>query len=125
MLLEAPKVCPICGIDVTNGVGPEKLPEVTKLLNNLPSSHLFRKAADWHDYGYHIGYREVDRQTADEFFYRAMLEAIHQECSWYSRCWYRLQAYRNFLFVRKFGRHFFNYKGCSSGLAWLDSNQSA
>lgn len=108
----APKVCPYCLQDVTNGVGPSDLPEVTKLLNDLPSSHLFRKAADWHDYGYHLGYSEIHRKIADEFFLADMLAAVNESCRWYSRGWYRLQAYRNYWFVKKYGGNFFNYKGC-------------
>lgn len=109
---EAPKVCPFCKKDVTNGVGPADLPTVTKVLNDLPSSHIFRKAAEWHDYNYHIGYEENHRKVADESFYRNMVAAIKESRPWYFIGWYRLQAYRNFWFVRKFGSNFFNYKGC-------------
>lgn len=121
----APNVCPICNKDVTNGVGPSDLPEVTKVLNNLPSSHIFRGAADWHDLRYHLGYTEWDRKKADDKFYKDMLEAIDSNCSWYSRGFYRLQASRNYWFVRKFGKSFFNYQGCSSVLVGMDSNQTA
>ena len=110
---DAPKVCPYCLKDVTNGIGPSDLPEVTTLLNNLPSSHIFRKAADWHDYLYHIGYSEFHRRAADEYFYNLMFRAVDENCRWYLRGWYRLQAKRNFWFVSKFGESFFNYAGCS------------
>lgn len=109
---DAPIVCPHCLKDVTNGVGPSDLPLVTKFLSELPSSHIFRIAANWHDYSYHLGYREVDRTMADEFFYRDMLESVSAKCNWFLRPWYRLQAWRNYLFVRKYGRMFFNYDGC-------------
>jgi hypothetical protein len=110
---DAPNICPYCLNDVTNGVGPSNLPEVTELLNNLPSSHIFRKAADWHDYFYHLGYSEFHRRAADEYFYSLMLTAVDENCAWYLRPWYRLQAYRNYWFVGKFGSAFFNYAGCS------------
>lgn len=113
----APKVCPKCQRDVTNGVGPSALPGVTKLLNHLPSSHLFRRAADWHDYGYHIGMTEAHRKAADDYFYYCMLADIKTDCIWFLRPWYRIQAYRNYVFVRKFGSHFFNYRGCTGNLS--------
>ena len=112
---EAPKVCPFCLNDVTNGIGPSDLPEVTKLLNNLPSSHVFRSAADWHDYLYHLGATEDNRCDADHIFYDYMLEAVEEKCVWFSKWWYRLQAKRNFIAVREFGGNFFNYKGCFKG----------
>jgi hypothetical protein len=108
---DAPKVCPICGKNVTNGVGPSDMPEMTKFLNSLPSSYMFHNAADWHDYGYHLGGTEADRKSADEFFYNCMMHEI-KSSPWYLRAWYKIQAYRNYIFVRKFGGKFFNFKGC-------------
>ena len=113
---DAPKVCPHCLQDVTNGIGPDDLPEVTKLLNNLPSSHIFRLAADWHDFGYHIGYKEDHRQMIDETYLQHMIFSINKSFSWYLRGWYRLQAYRNYWCVRQFGSKFFNYDGCPKKL---------
>ncbi len=106
--------CPLCKKVVCNGVGPSALPHLTFLLNSLPSSHIFREAADGHDLGYHLGFIEEARYRADRQFYIDMILAI-SKLPWYKRSWYRLQARRNYLFVRAFGRKFFNYKGCKGG----------
>jgi len=113
---DAPAVCPKCGKKVTNGIGPSDMPEVTKFLGALPSSHIFRIAADWHDYGYHLGKTEAERKAADELFYDCMMHEIESSCHWYSKAWYKLQAYRNYCFVREFGSKFFNYKGCPAAI---------
>lgn len=105
-------ICKRCGKDVSNGVGPADLPVVTKFLSKLPSSHIFKNAADWHDYDYHLGTTEIHRRIADDRFYKEMKQSIKLLCKWYLVPWYKLQAYRNYLFVRKYGGNFFNYKGC-------------
>jgi hypothetical protein len=113
-MVKAPEICPYCKKHVTNGVGPYDLPKVTMMLGALPSSHMFKMAADWHDFHYHIGRTELDREIADKLFYKDMLAAIKEHCHWYSRAWYRVHAWRNYCFVRKFGSKFFGYKGCTT-----------
>lgn len=110
--MRSPNFCPICRADVTNGLGPSGLPMFTKFLQLLPSSHLFSDAANWHDMLYHSGSTESDRKKADDIFLELMNRAIRKRCKWFVRPWYKLSAYRNYLFVRKFGWKFFNYQGC-------------
>lgn len=111
--MKAPKVCPICGLDVSNGVGPAGLHIITKFLQVLPSSHLFYEPANYHDLEYHWGRTETDREKADLRFLMRMKEQIKNDCSWYLKPWFTLQAYRNYFFVREFGNEFFSYKGCN------------
>jgi hypothetical protein len=110
-------ICPKCKQKIANGVGPEAIPELTKILNDLPSSHVFRDAADDHDVRYHYlgGGKmngELKRRYADDCFFNDMMSAIELKCHWYSKWWYRLQAKRNFSAVREFGNNFYSYEGC-------------
>jgi len=106
--------CPNCKKNVTNGVGPSGLPEVTKFLHNLPSSHLFFHDANWHDLAYHIGRTEEDRKKADETFLENMLYTVKIECSPWAALWFKLSAYRNYYAVKLLGKRFFNYRGCGA-----------
>lgn len=106
------EICPSCGRDVANGIGPSALRNTTSLLNLLPSSKLFYDAGCIHDILYHQGTSERDRRVADDRFLALMLRAVELECRWYSRWFFRLQAHRNYEAVRLFGQNFFNYKGC-------------
>lgn len=112
MIEKAPIFCHECRRDVTNGIGPADMPEVTKFLHRLPSSHMFYESANWHDLNYHLGKTEDDRKKADDYFLKCMLYDIKVYCNFYSKPWYRLQAYRNYYAVRWLGKAFFNYEGC-------------
>lgn len=109
--MKAPNFCPQCKENF-NGVGPSDLPLLTEFLHMLPSSHLFYQAACFHDLLYHKGCTEADRKSADETFLQLMLSTVNIACNFYSKPWYRLQAYRNYWAVRWWGKRFFNYKGC-------------
>ena len=63
-------ICPVCGkFFKPNGVGPESAPKLTKLLNKLPSSHVLRYGAYWHDSAYHLGKNWGSREDADLLMY--------------------------------------------------------
>lgn len=104
-------ICPHCKTKIGNGVGPADCEVVTKLLHNLPSSHLFYDAANYHDLAYHIGGGELQREFADYLFLKRMLEAT-KKCNFFMKPIYFLSAYRNYYAVRLFGKRFFNYAGC-------------
>lgn len=110
--MKSPEICPYCSLDVTNGVGPSDCEIVTKLLHNLPSSHLFYDAANYHDLAYHIGSDEQDRKKADEIFLENMLRTVSIYCCGFYAIMYTMAAYRNYYAVRLFGKRFFNYAGC-------------
>lgn len=112
-MMKAPSFCTRCLVATGNGIGPADIPILTKFLQIFPSSHLFKNAANWHDYLYHLGLNEADRKKADDTFLYFMRLAVKNECSWYLKPWYTLQAYRNFWFVKKFGKRYFNYAGCN------------
>ena len=105
-------ICKYCGKEVSNGVGPANGGIITEVLHDLPSSHIFKEAADDHDLDYHSGTTESDKRWADNMFLLRMNNAVHAKCSWYSKWWYFLQAKRNYWAVRKFGDKFFSYEGC-------------
>jgi len=112
MIEKAPNLCPRCLVDCTNGVGPADMPEVTKFLHRLPSSHMFYESANWHDYLFHLGHTDEDRLKADKKFLELMLLDVAICCNPYSRPWFKMLAYRNYYAVRMFGKKFFNYNGC-------------
>jgi len=108
--LENLGVCRFCGKNVANGLGGEGS-VINPVLHALPSSHLFRKAANVHDVLYHQGFTELARKIADDIFLKLMLEAAN-DVGFLWRQWYRLQAYRNYAAVRLFGKKYFSYKRC-------------
>jgi len=103
-------ICKYCNRDVANGLGGEGS-VINPILHALPSSHLFRKAANIHDVLYHQGFTELKRKIADDIFLKLMLEAAN-DVGFLWRQWFRLQAYRNYFAVRWWGKSYFNYKGC-------------
>lgn len=107
--------CPVCGKFIRpNGVGPDDTPELTTILNNLPSNHLLKYGANFHDWFYHIGGSDVDRYVADLTMFFLNKDLIRERCRWYSSWFYHLMNYRNYLFVREFGSNFFGKDGCNS-----------
>jgi hypothetical protein len=105
--------CSRCSGVLENGLGPADLPILTEWLNKLPSSHVFYEAACRHDVLYHtLGGPESNREYADTIFLDLMKRAVREKVKFHLRWLYYASAYRNFLFVRKFGSIFFNYSGC-------------
>ena len=56
------EVCPKCGIDVCNGMGPANLPMVTAILDKFPSAKVFYKECCCHDMDFHnqIGFKKAN-----------------------------------------------------------------
>jgi len=108
--LEKKGICGSCGEDVGNGVGA-KGSVLTPILNNLPSSHIFREPANAHDVFYHQGKTESTRKIADKIFLELMLNEA-KKLSFIRRKLYKALAYRNYYAVRIFGKKYFNFKGC-------------
>jgi len=108
--LEHLGVCKFCGKNVANGLGGEGC-LINPVLHALPSSHLFRKAANVHDVLFHQGWTDEHRKIADDIFLKLMLEATNS-LPFLQRQWYKLQAYRNYAAVRLFGKKYFSSKRC-------------
>lgn len=105
--------CPVCGKEFTpNGIGPQDIPELTSVLNSLPTSHILRYGANFHDWLYHIGTTEADRKAADDLMFAKNRWKIGVCVKWYNRPFYHISNYRNYLFVRAFGKKFFYKDGC-------------
>jgi len=92
-------ICPYCGEITANGVGPSGLKHITTILNKLPSSDVFYRAACQHDMDYHI---QIGKSQADENFLINMMEAAKAQ-SWYQRGLLYSCAYRNYYAVKWFG----------------------
>ena len=108
--------CPVCGrVFRANGIGPSDIPELTSVLNALPTSSVLRYGANWHDWLYHIGKTEADRKAADELMYAKNKWKIGVCVKWYSRPFYHAANYRNYWFVRTFGAKFFGKDNCHVG----------
>jgi hypothetical protein len=118
-------VCPKCGkFFKPNGVGPANNKILTTFFDNLPSSHLLRYGANFHDWYYKLGRniydpshpaysnRELCRKLADDIFYKKNQEIISKKCKWYDTWFYQLMNKRNYLVVREFGEKHFSFYGC-------------
>ncbi len=100
------EICPSCGLDVCNGIGGEGTPRLNKLLQHLPSSHLFYNASVIHDICYHKFKGKSGKRLADLNFLANMLLAC-KSLPWYKEYWFRVQAYRNYFAVKYFGDKFY------------------
>jgi hypothetical protein len=100
--------CPFCG-EKFNGVGASDTKILTKILHALPSSHIFYKAGNTHDYNYHICINT--RKKSDEIFLHMMLEET-KKMAIHKRAWYTAQAYRNYYAVRIAGAKFYGKNRC-------------
>jgi hypothetical protein len=106
-------ICPVCKKWYRpNGVGPSDLPELTRVLDNLPSSGLLRYGANWHDWSYHIGVNWGSRMEADILMFEKNEEIIDKKGTWWNRWFYRWANERNYRAVRDFGAKFWNENGC-------------
>ena len=115
-------ICPHCKKFIrANGVGPDDFPALTSMLNKLPSSHVLKYGANFHDIYYHLGTNIVksgyisayDAQAiADLLMFEKNKLNIKRVCKFYSRPFYYAMNYRNYLFVRIFGHRFFGDKNC-------------
>ena len=100
------EICNICGKDVSNGLGGEGMPRLNKLLQNLPSTHLFYNASVLHDLYYHYMTSKEGKVIADKAFLTEMLLAC-DKLPLIKKHWFRLQAYRNYYAVKYFGDKFY------------------
>lgn len=108
--------CPVCGkMFRPNGIGPTAIPELATMLNNLPTSHVLKYGANFHDWGYHFGGSDKARKEADELMYAKNRWKIGACVKWYKRAFYHAANYRNYLFVRAFGAKFFGKDNCHVG----------
>jgi hypothetical protein len=82
------------------------------VLDNLPSSHLLRYGANYHDWAYHMGDLWGSRLEADNLMVEKNEEKIKRECSVFTTWFYRAMNRRNYLFVREFGSSFWGKDGC-------------
>ena len=73
-----------------------------------PPNFLFKASCNHHDFLYWRGYEEIDRQIADEAFYKWMRVDI-KEAKWYLKPYYHLWAYTYYKAVRLFGKKYFYY----------------
>lgn len=92
-----------------NGTGPTNNKWLTKILKSLPSSKLTDECAKVHDICYRIGGLEIHREIADSIYYNLMRSLIKKECKWYNKHIHLFHAWRNYRFVRRFGKDSFNY----------------
>jgi hypothetical protein len=106
-------ICPVCAkFFIPNGVGPVSLPQLTTVLNNLPSSHILRHGARYHDWYYHFAGNWGERKDADLIMYRLNEAEIKKKCEWYNAWFYNAMNYRNYIFCRIFGEKIWNLKDC-------------
>jgi hypothetical protein len=107
-------ICPKCGkYFKPNGVGPKKLENISTIIGMLPSSHILRRGASYHDWYYHIGGNDVDRYEADNLMLRINMTDIKNKCSLFTAWWYRICSRRNYDIVRKYGADYFGKDGCN------------
>ena len=107
--------CPVCGkMFRPNGIGPQDIPELATMLNNLPTSHVLKYGCNFHDWGYHFGGSDKARKEADDLMYAKNKWKIGAYVKWYSRPFYHAANYRNYWFVRTFGAKFFGKDGCKA-----------
>ncbi len=111
-------LCPVCGHQFRpNGVGPTDIKELATALNSLPSSHVLKYGANWHDWAYHLGRAFGSREQADDLMLtknREKIGRLHR--SWIEKQWLYAMNYRNYYAVRVFGSKFWNKKGCKDGV---------
>ena len=106
-------ICPECGkFFRPNGIGPEDIPELTTVLDKLPSSALLRYGARFHDWMYHLGVLWGPRELADLVMYWKNEAIIAEKGKWWNRWYYRAANLRNYQIVREFGWKFWNKNGC-------------
>ena len=100
------EICAVCGLDCSNGLGGEGMPRLNKLLQHLPSTHLFYNASVRHDLLYHKLKDAEGKRYSDNAFLTEMLLAC-DKLPFIKKHWFRLQAYRNFAAVKLFGSSFY------------------
>jgi len=115
-------LCPHCKKQIrANGVGPDDFPALTSMLNKLPSSHILKYGANFHDIYYHLGTNVLKtgfisakdaQRRADKIMFRKNQDHIKKTCKVWARPFYYSMNYRNYLFVKMFGHRFFGDKNC-------------
>lgn len=107
-------VCPKCGRYFrANGVGPKDNQMLTSMLNALPSSHILKYGAGYHDWMYHFGGAEEDRKFADDVMFLKNEERIKEKIPGYQRWFYHACNWRNYIMVRTFGKKHFGKDNCA------------
>jgi hypothetical protein len=106
--------CPLCGTHLERGkLGPNDVPVLTPVLNNLPSSHILSYGARRHDIAYHAGSLWGTRRQADDLMLDKNRERIaYLKLGWIKSSFYYTMNWRNYWAVRLFGAKFWNEKGC-------------
>jgi hypothetical protein len=118
--------CPSCGrFFRPNGVGPEDNAALSSLLSKLPSDHILRYGANFHDWAYHMGSDWGTREDADLLMLQKNRQEILRKVAVWSRWFYYAMNYRNYWAVRIGGKKHFNSKGCSHGEASNEEGQGS
>ena len=106
--------CPLCGKHFSpNGIGPSDIPQLASALDGLPSSHILRYGANYHDFCYHFGSLWGTRKQADDLMLDKNRERIaYLKLGWIKSSFYYSMNLRNYWAVRLFGGKFWNEKGC-------------
>jgi len=106
-------ICPVCQKWFRpNGIGPTDVKELVTVLNELPSSHLLRYGANWHDWAYHLGPAWGTRDEADLMMFLKNEDIIAKKGKWWNRWFYRAANQRNYQIVRELGWKFWSANGC-------------
>jgi len=106
-------LCPICGkYFQPNGIGPMSIPKISTMLDKLPSSHLLRYGANFHDWYFHLGENWGTQEEADNMMFDLNEIKIREKCKWWNAWYYRVMNKRNYYFVREFGHNFWGKDGC-------------
>ena len=105
--------CPVCGqFFRPNGIGPMDDKMLSSMLNSLPSSHVLKFGANYHDWFFHWGDKWGKQETADIIMFEINEKQISLKCKWWNAWYYRIMNKRNYLFVREFGHNFWGKDGC-------------
>lgn len=105
-------LCPCCKkFFRPNGVGGEGS-ILTPIIDNLPSSHILRYGANYHDWFFHMGDKWGTQKEADRIMYELNEKQISLKCKWWNAWYYRIMNKRNYLAVRKFGHNFWGKDAC-------------
>ena len=97
------EICPYCGKDVCNGMGPATMPLVTSILDNFPMAKLFYRECCMHDMDYHLqrGFEKSNNVFGQRM--KASLKAHTFSGNWfrrfYKRQWYKFLIPRIVWFV--------------------------
>jgi hypothetical protein len=105
--------CPVCGnFFRPNGVGPQDDRMLSSMLSLLPSSHILKFGANYHDWFFHLGKNWGSQEQADYMMFTLNEVKIREKCKWWNAWYYRTMNKRNYLFVREFGHNYWDKDNC-------------